>query len=520
MIRRWLPLAAVTLLVATLALTRLGASDVCGGSEAIMGVFVQQMVENNDLLFPLDNCREPMYKPPLFHWTATALALVSGQPVVDSFNLRLPSAIYAIIGAVLTMLFARGLLGMRGAILSGLILASSFQYMTLARIGLVDMTLTFFETLSLFAFFCWLVLNSNERASAASKRRMHYLFVAAMGLAVLAKGPVGALLPGTAMVIFLASERRWSTIRDMIKPGPILLGGVIASSWYLACLVAGRFNFLSLQIGSENFGRFFGTLGSMPASYYTTPLLFNSVPWSLLVPAVVTIAIIQPRAPFEVEEDYPREERAIMCARFFAIFWLVTVLFFELSAFKRRAYLLPLWPASAVLLSWWVLNRIVPRVGIIAYRASVTACLVLSLGYFFFIPASELRSCGKALSLAEMLKWPAESLGGGSSAELNQSISYRRAATEVNRVVPSDEPLFTVGIDGAEEPLVFYLRRCAPPLGRSADTVPAGYLIAGPRAMEHGKYKIPEIHIASTIPYRGDVLTLLRSEPTKNSLPP
>ncbi|HWX31447.1 MAG TPA: hypothetical protein VNZ53_28935, partial [Steroidobacteraceae bacterium] len=72
MIRRWLPLAAVALLVATLTLTRLGASDVCGGSEAIMGVYVQQMVENNDLLFPLDNCREPMYKPPLFHWTATA----------------------------------------------------------------------------------------------------------------------------------------------------------------------------------------------------------------------------------------------------------------------------------------------------------------------------------------------------------------------------------------------------------------------------------------------------------------
>lgn len=187
MIRRWLPMAAVALLVATLALTRLGASDVCGGSEAIMGVFVQQMVENNDLLFPLDNCREPMYKPPLFHWTATAFDFVLREPAVDSFNLRLPSAIYAIVGAILTMFFARGLLGMRGAILSGLILASSFQYVSLARIGLVDMTLTFFETLSLFAFFCWWVLNANERASAASKRRLHYLVAAAMGFAVLAK---------------------------------------------------------------------------------------------------------------------------------------------------------------------------------------------------------------------------------------------------------------------------------------------------------------------------------------------
>jgi hypothetical protein len=284
--------------------------------------------------------------------------------------------------------------------------------------------------------------------------------------------------------------------------------------------MARRFEFLSLQIGSENFGRFFGTLGSMPPWYYITPLLFNSAPWSLLLPVAVAWAIVERRAPSEVDEHYSQEERAALCAKFFAIFWLVTVVFFELSAFKRRAYLLPLWPASAILLSWWVLDRIVPRLGDLAYRTSVAVCLVLSLGFFFFIPASELHSCGKTLSLIDMLKWPVEELAGGSSAELNQSISYRQAATAVNRVVPQDEPLFTVGIDGAEEPLVFYLRRCAPPLQRSLDTVPTGYLIAGPGVMEGRKYKTPRFHIALTIPYRNDDLTLLRSEPTKNSSPP
>ena len=64
---------------------------------------------------------------------------------------------------------------------------------------------------------------------------------------------------------------------------------------------------------------------------------------------------------------------------------------------------------------------------------------MLSLGYFFFIPAYELRGCGKTLSLAAMLKWPVESLAGHSTAEINQSISYRLAATEVNRLVGQDE---------------------------------------------------------------------------------
>ena len=53
----------------------------------------------------------------------------------------------------------------------------------------------------------------------------------------------------------------------------------------------------------------------------------------------------------DVHDDPTNNLRAIGAVRLFAIFWLVTVVFFELSAFKRRAYLLPLWPASAVLLS-------------------------------------------------------------------------------------------------------------------------------------------------------------------------
>jgi 4-amino-4-deoxy-L-arabinose transferase-like glycosyltransferase len=122
--RGW-PLAAIVLLMALLTLNRLGASDVCGGSEAAMAVYVQQMVEDHRLLFPLDNCTIPMYKPPLYHWTATGLAHLLREDVATPFNLRLPSALYAIGGAILTMAFALSLLGPRGAMLAGLILCGS-----------------------------------------------------------------------------------------------------------------------------------------------------------------------------------------------------------------------------------------------------------------------------------------------------------------------------------------------------------------------------------------------------------
>jgi 4-amino-4-deoxy-L-arabinose transferase-like glycosyltransferase len=510
-----LQLAAIALLIALLTLNRLGSSDVCGGSEAVMGVFVQQMVEHHDLLFPLDNCSVPMYKPPLFHWTASALDYILGQDAVSSFNLRLPSALYAIAGAILTMVFTLNLLEMRGAVLSGAILAGSYQYISQGRIGLVDMTLTFFETLSLYVFFCWFLLDMEVSVAGRAKRRLHYLFAVTMGLGVLAKGPVGALLPAGAMVAFLASERRWQTLRDLFKLGPLLAGAAVALSWYVACLIGRRFEFLSLQLGSENFGRFFGTLGSMPPWYYIKPLVLNSGPLSLLVPAAVVSALSASHSPRQGDGRYTREERAALCARFFAIFWIVTVVFFELSAFKRRAYLLPVWPASAVLLSWWLLDRVVPRRGIIAYRALLAMCLFLTLGNFLFIPAYELRGCGESLSLVEMLKWPIESLTGRSYPDTYQADSFRHAAAEVNRVVGRSEPLFVFGIDGALEPLLLYLSRCAPQLAGPLYAAPAGYIIAGAQAWEREKHGVPGLVPVLRIPYGKNDLVLLRGDRAK-----
>lgn len=512
-----LQLAAILLLVALVTFNQLGGSDVCGGSEAIMAVYIQQMVEHHALLFPLDNCSIPMYKPPLFHWTASAFDYVLRQNVVTPFNLRLPSAMYAVAGAVLTMIFAVNLLGMRGAVLAGAILAGSYQYISQGRIGLVDMTLTFFETLSLYAFWCWFALDARGPGVSPSKSRLHYLFAVAMALGVLAKGPVGALLPAGAVIVFLASDRRWRTLRDIFKLGPLLTGAALGSSWYVACLIGRRFEFLSLQLESENFGRFFGSLGSMPAWYYIHPLLLNSGPLSLLVPAAVISALSTGRSPHEDDRRNLQKESAALCARLFAIFWILTVIFFEISAFKRRAYLLPLWPASAVLLSWWVLYRVVPRIGRIAHHALIATCLFLALANFFFIPAYELRGCGKSFSVAEIVKRSIECLPGRSCRDSYQTDSFRQAAAAVDKVVGRDQPLFVFGIDGAIEPLIFYLRRCAPLLSGTLDTARAGYVISGADAWKLEKDRARGFHPVLMISYGTSYLILLQGDLVKTS---
>ncbi|MGH7842140.1 MAG: ArnT family glycosyltransferase, partial [Candidatus Binataceae bacterium] len=270
---------ALLALAATLTLHRLGAADVCGFNEAVEGVFVEQMVEHGEYLFPLDNAHAPLYKPPLFHWTATALDRLAGATRVTTFNLRLPSALYAIAGVALTILFAADLLGFGGGLLAGAILCASYQYIEQGRLGRVDMTLCFFETLALFAFAWWfsspprrpaprrrlsfwplaLVPASgavggastgggqvrearsqsgvrelrqesgrgikgeghSDRPDAVGKAAevsckdddrtagrdaLRYLFALALGLATLAKGPIGALLPAAACGLFLLIE--------------------------------------------------------------------------------------------------------------------------------------------------------------------------------------------------------------------------------------------------------------------------------------------------------------------------
>src|SRR5580692_11112086 len=170
-------ITAIAILVLALTTFRLGDRDICSGNEAVEGVFVQQMVEHGKYLFPLENGRVPMYKPPLFHWTATAIDRVLGAKKVTAFNLRLPSALYAVAGVILTMLFAYQILGLEAAVLAGLTLAGAYQYVALGRFGRVDMALTFFESLSVFSFFWWIGPSPGE-PSAESERRsglMQYL---------------------------------------------------------------------------------------------------------------------------------------------------------------------------------------------------------------------------------------------------------------------------------------------------------------------------------------------------------
>jgi 4-amino-4-deoxy-L-arabinose transferase-like glycosyltransferase len=491
--RSALIIGAIVLAAAILLFNRLGTADICTGNEAVEAVFVQQMVEHGHLIFPLENGSQPMYKPPLFHWSATAFDRLTGQHRVTAGNLRAAAAIYALGGIAMTMAFALWLLGVDAAVLSGLILAASYQYIDQGRFGRVDMTLCFFEAAALFAFVWWMPPRRDAgRAWALENRNRLYLLALTMGLAVLAKGPVGALLPGAAMLIFLGVERRWGQMLSVLEPGPLIMGAVIGVSWYAACYLGGRFGFLDRQLQSENVGRFFGALGAMPPWYYVKPLLLNSAPFSLFVPVAVAMALREPSPEGSANPD-ESAARVAGTMRLFAIFWIVTVVFFSVAAYKRRSYLLPLWPPAAILLAWWIgtLRRF--DWGAWAWRATAAVCCALMVFNLIYIPQREASDCADS--------------------------SFRPAAEEISRVVGPKDPLYTYGFDEELAPLLFYLDRNAPKIKGRLGDAPPGYVIVPARIWREAKGAALDLTPVLTSRHGRRNLILLRRGKTYASAP-
>jgi 4-amino-4-deoxy-L-arabinose transferase-like glycosyltransferase len=438
---------------------RLGACGICKGNEAVEAVFIQQMVERGKLLFPAVNGGSPMYKPPLFHWTATALDHVVGWRKVTPFNFRMPAALYAVGGVALAMLFAYGVIGGDGAILAGLILLSAHQYIRLGRMGRVDIALTFFETLTLFGFWWWLEGLPEFGARSRSRAAMIYVAAIAMGLAVLSKGPVGALLPGLAILIFLLAEGRAGEVLGEIPAAAIALAVIIGASWYAAGYIGARHALLSRQLGSENFGRFFGALGSSPPWFYLGPLLFSSLPCSLLIPVALGAVFLMRGNAEQPEPNGQSQDTAI---KLLAIFWLATLVFFSIAAYKSRWYLLPLWPSAAVILAWWI-----KRIGAVYGRSLIeggfaAVCVMTAFFNLFYIPHQEMRECAR--------------------------YSYRDAAAGIRNLVPAAQPLYAAGfVDEDFAPLLFYIDRDAPFISTDLARAPVGYIIVPEKLWETHK---------------------------------
>jgi 4-amino-4-deoxy-L-arabinose transferase-like glycosyltransferase len=221
---RWLPwlfwVAAVGVLFFHLGAAALFEPDEGRNSEKAREILVL-----NDWVTPHENFHPVLDKPIFFYWLIALSYKLFG---VSEWAARLPSALAALGCLILVYRFVAARWGWWEALWSALILLTSAEFFSLARIVIFDMPLTFFLTLAICAFY------EGVHTDEVRHRRFWCLAMyLALGVATLIKGLIGVVVPGIIFFFYLLLIRRWSVLRRIyLVPGAFLFFAVVLP-WYL-----------------------------------------------------------------------------------------------------------------------------------------------------------------------------------------------------------------------------------------------------------------------------------------------
>ena len=330
--------AGLLLLCFLLYFWELGQIPFYNYEEAKEALIVWEMVNEGEWILPLRNGTEIPLKPPLFHWCGALIALISGK--ANEFAVRSPSAFFATGSVLMIFFFGQRFWNWRVGLLASLMVATSPEWTRWATYARSDMALVFFLTGAGFMFFrLW-----EERAARPHTLYLFYLFV---GLATLAKGPLGIVLPGLVTLTFLVISQDLRFLLQMRLLEGALIVVVVAASWYLLALNQAGWEFFHRQILNENIYRFFDNEQGGPSRdhawyYYGPALCAGMFPWSLFFPALIHFLYRS------------REQLRDPKLRYLLVWFFAGLMFFTLASGKRTNYLLPLYPAVALLFAvWW-----------------------------------------------------------------------------------------------------------------------------------------------------------------------
>ena len=270
-------------------------------------------------------------KPIFFYWTIALAYKLFG---ISEWAARLPSALAALGCLLVLYRFVRDHWGVWEARWSILVLLTSLEFFLYTRIVIFDMTLTFLTTLALTEFY-------RAAHSDSASLRLHLIWLGiAVGLATLVKGPIGAALPGMVIVATLLIQRRWSflSLRVLLTTALIYCAIVVPWAWWTENQHPG---YLRYFLWEENFLRFFTPhfRRGEPWYYFLLVILGGFFPWSFLL-------------PFALKD---RWHTFFTKHNVFLILWItLPLLFFSLSKSKLPHYILPIFPALAVVMALYL----------------------------------------------------------------------------------------------------------------------------------------------------------------------
>ena len=325
--------------------------DLVGPGESRVAQLALEMVRDGHPLVPTYNGRvtpATLTKPPLYHWLVAAAATPFHW---QNFSLRLISVASVLAALWLTLRLGRRLFGRKAAVLAVLVLASAPVFLAYGQSARMDL------------FFSTLVLAAMTALTAAiqspGRRGPLALFFVAVGLAMMVKGPAGLVIPVGTAVIYGALAEGWAGVRRLLPAWGWALFLVIGLAWYLAILFLVPPEVARSLFWTEPTNWLEGNAGGIQSRFwYYLPLLLGGLfPWSLFLLVALVAA---GRRLFAARDP----------ALLLVLAWFLGgLLLFSLGGKKAIRYLLPILPAAALLVGWYLDRQLSRR------RASVGALL-------------------------------------------------------------------------------------------------------------------------------------------------
>jgi len=296
--------------------------------EAREGVPIVNMFRGESIWLPKINNDRYRTKPPMFYWTGLMASKVRGK--ADKISIRLPSVLAGAGSVFLTTLLGFWLYSPTTGALAGLITATSLRFSFLSTHARIDMLFAFFILLAWTAF--WRMMYDDD---AKTRSQFSWLAATALGFAFLTKGPLGMIFPLLALFIY-------SRITNIKIPWLRLLLVPLAMTalWLIEGSIEGGDKFIAM-IYQESVGRITDdpAIGyhNKPFYFYFILIAYGFLPWCFFLPVVLWQGL--------------RVHRKNFHWIFPAVGFVTLFIFLSFIPGKRDAYLLPIFPMTALLIA-------------------------------------------------------------------------------------------------------------------------------------------------------------------------
>jgi len=290
------------------------------------------MLRSGSHAVPLLDGMPYFHKPPLYYWMTELSFTLFG---VHPWAARVPSLLASWAAIAGLYAFVRRYRDAASASMTALLLATLPFFYGGSQFANLDMLVAGLITLCVLA-----AADTVLRAERGQAYRWMSLAAAALaGLAVLAKGLIGLVLPGAILFIWLVWGRRWRGLAALVWPPALLVFAIVAVPWFVLMQIRypGFYDYFFVY---QHFQRFAasGFNNAQPFWFYLPVVVGLALPWSLWGGGILRKAFWA---------DGPQRD-----LRRLALIWFVVVVgFFSLPSSKLVGYVLPALPALAFLLA-------------------------------------------------------------------------------------------------------------------------------------------------------------------------